>query len=216
MSHFQQVSHAIAEHKVFAIIRGVSPELIIPTVDALIKGGVHLLEVTFDRNGSMADTLACVEIIRNTFAEQVICGVGTTTDERQVNAAARAGAQFVVSPNVDEAVIKLSRQLGMASIPGALTPTEVIQARNAGADYVKLFPGGLFGVAYFKAVAEVLKDIPIIVVGGINADNAGQFMDAGAVGVGVGGYLVNQAVVERGNFAQISQNSQKIIAAITE
>ncbi|MEH6473971.1 MAG: bifunctional 4-hydroxy-2-oxoglutarate aldolase/2-dehydro-3-deoxy-phosphogluconate aldolase, partial [Halopseudomonas sp.] len=143
MTHFELVSKGIAEHKVFAIVRGVSPENIIPTVEALIAGGIKLLEVTFDRDGPMSDTLSCVETVRSTFGDKIVCGVGTATDEQQVNAAARAGAQFVVSPNVNSDVIRLSRQLGMVSIPGAFTPTEVVQARSAGADYVKLFPGGL-------------------------------------------------------------------------
>ena len=214
MSHYKQVSQGISEHKIFAIIRGVSPMDIVPTVEALLAGGIKLLEVTFNRAGPMSDTLHCLEVIRETFGDKVVCGVGTATDEQQIYAAARAGAQFVVSPDVNVEIIKLSRQLGMVSIPGAFTPTEVVKARGAGADYVKLFPGGLLGLPYFKAVSEVLKDVPIIVVGGINENNAHQFIDSGAVGVGVGGYLVNTKEVASGEFAAISQRAQQLVNSI--
>lgn len=216
MTNFNLVSKGIAEHKVFAIIRGVSPEKIIPTVEALIAGGIKLLEVTFDRSGPMTNTLSCVEIVRSTFGDRVVCGVGTVTDEQQVHAAARAGAQFVVSPNVDTDVIKLTVVRGMVSIPGAFTPTEVVQARSAGADYVKLFPGGLLGLSYFKAVSEVLKDVPIIVVGGINANNAVDFIESGAVGIGVGGFLVNAKEIDKGNFAAVTDKAKQLVQSINK
>ena len=214
MTNFDHVSKGIAEHKAFAIVRGVSPENIKPTVEALIAGGIKLLEVTFDREGPISNTLSCVQIIRTTYGDRVVCGVGTATDEQQVNAAARAGAQFVVSPNVNSDVIRLSRQLGMVSIPGAFTPTEVIEARSAGADYVKLFPGGLLGLPYFKAISEVLKDIPIIVVGGINASNAGDYIKCGAAGIGVGGYLVNAKEIAKGNFEEITNKAKELVNSI--
>ncbi len=216
MNNFNLVSQGIAEYRVFAIVRGIQPEQIEPVVEALVAGGIRLLEVTFDREGPIADTLDCVKIIRRNFADRVVCGVGTVTDERQVNAAARAGAQFVVSPNVHGGVIRLTRQLGMVSIPGAFTPTEVVEAREAGADFVKLFPGGLLGVPYFKAVSEVLKDIPMIVVGGINASNAGEFINCGASGVGVGGYLVNAKEVVQGRFEEITRRAEELVNSINK
>jgi len=185
------VKEAISKHKVFAIIRDVSSDDIEDVVNALIEGGIRLLEVTFEHSGPMANTLKCVEIITQKFSKDVICGVGTAITNEQIVAASKAGAQFVVSPNTDADIIRLTKQLGLVSIPGALTPTEAVIADQAGADYVKLFPGGLFGIQYFKAVSEVLKGVQLIAVGGIDADNARAFLNAGAVGLGIGGYLVN-------------------------
>jgi 2-dehydro-3-deoxyphosphogluconate aldolase/(4S)-4-hydroxy-2-oxoglutarate aldolase len=215
MSHLTAVEQAISKYKIFAIIRGIASEQMIPTVQSLIDGGIRLLEVTFDHEGDLTNTLESVRKIRAHFADQVICGVGTTTTELQVYEAARAGAQFVVSPNTDNEIIRLTKMMGMTSIPGAYTPTEIIAARKAGADFIKLFPCGLTGAGYVKALTDVLSTVPMIVVGGVSADNARQFLEAGAVGVGVGSFLVNATLTRSSNYQEITERCQTIVASLT-
>ena len=215
MSHFAAVEKGIHQYKIFAIIRGIEPEHIVPTVQALIDGGIRLLEVTFDYEGDLSSTLDSVRQIRAHFADEVICGVGTATTQLQIHEAARAGAQFVVSPNTNSEVIGLTKQLGMVSIPGAYTPSEVVTAHQAGADFVKLFPAGLAGASYVKALTDVLSTVPMIVVGGVSADNAKQFLDLGAVGVGVGSYLVNSNLASTSNYQEITERCQTIVTSLT-
>ncbi|WP_051563749.1 bifunctional 4-hydroxy-2-oxoglutarate aldolase/2-dehydro-3-deoxy-phosphogluconate aldolase [Enterovibrio calviensis] len=207
------VVSAIKDEKVFAIIRGIPAHNMIPLVDALIEGGIKVLEVTFPHDGSPSETLRSVSMIADTYGEQVYCGVGTVTQPEQVYAAKEAGACFVVSPNTDSAVIQASNDQGLVSIPGALTPTEVIEAHQAGADFVKLFPGGIFGASYLKAITGVLKNIPIIAVGGVTEANAASFFGAGACGIGIGGELVNPRIVEDKQFSLITEKAKALIAA---
>lgn len=214
MNTANAVSQRISEHKVFAIIRGVSVDDIEDVVNALISGGINLLEITFEHNKPMDNTLACVNKITDKYKGRLICGVGTAIEPEQIIAAHKAGAQFVVSPNTDTNIIKLTKSLGMVSIPGALTPTEAVIADQAGADYVKVFPGGLFGIPYIKAVHEVLTDIKFIAVGGIDSTNAMAFIEAGAVGVGVGGYLVNAKKIRTEPLDQLTIRAKKLIETI--
>ena len=214
MNNQQKIIRDIAEKKIFAIIRGVPSDQIEPVVAALIAGGINLLEITFEHGGELDNTLKSVSTVVDSFRGQVTCGVGTATTIEQIHAAKAAGAQFVVSPNTDTEVIRLTKSLGLVSIPGALTPSEAVTAHCAGADYVKLFPGGLFGPSYFKAVAGVLKDIPFIAVGGVDLDNAQAFIDAGAVGFGIGNYLVDAKTLQQETLEKLTQRANALVCAI--
>lgn len=204
----------IHRQKLFAIIRGIKPAQIIPTVNALLAGGVKLLEVTFNSNESDKATIESIEIIRTHFTDRVICGVGTVTKPEQVSSASSAGAQFVVSPNTDVNVIRTTRESELVSIPGALTPTEIVHAHQSGADFVKLFPGGVFPPAYFRAIKAVLKNIPLIMVGSIDDRNALEYLRNGAAGVGVGDYLVNANAVSEGKFNDITDRTAHLINSL--
>ena len=213
-SNILKVISRIEEEKVFAIVRGVSINEIEKVVEALIAGGIRLLEVTFEYGGSMDNTLACVRKINENYGDWMFCGVGTATTVEQIKAAHEAGAQFVVSPNVDVDIIKLTKQHGMVSIPGALTPTEAVMADQAGADFVKIFPGGIFGIKYFEAISEVLKSIKLIAVGGINEKNSIDFLNAGAIGIGIGNYLVNAKMVRKEPIEELTARAKMLVASI--
>ena len=141
-------------------------------------------------------------------------GAGTVMTVEQVRQAAEAGAEYMISPNVDEEVIRETKRLGKVSIPGAMTPTEAAFAYKCGADIVKLFPAGLLGAAYIKAVKAPLKHIPVTAVGNVNVDNCAEFIKAGAVGVGVGGSLVSAKLVDEGRFDEITATAQAYVAAL--
>ena len=131
-------------------------------------------------------------------------GAGTVTSLEMVELAHQAGAQFIVSPNTNEAVIRATVEKGMVSMPGAMTATEVLDAYSYGADFVKLFPIGNLGASYVKAICAPINHVPMLAVGGVNEKNIKEFLDAGAVGAGVGGNLVNKAWIAAGEFDKIT------------
>ena len=215
MTH-EQVLARIQEEKLVAILRGVPMDRIDGVVSALVRGGVKVLEFTFDHaEPDCVKTNA--EKIRRTvekFGDQVLVGCGTTLTVEEVEAAHNAGACLMISPNVDEAVIRRAKELGMVTMPGALTPTEIVAAYNMGADIVKLFPAGELGLGYIKAVRGPLKHIPMSAVGGVKPENVSEYLDAGVCGFGVGGPLVLAKAVKSGDDAAIEERARAFTDAI--
>jgi len=211
-----KVVELIRTQKLFAILRGVERDQIVETARAVCRGGVKLLEVTFNHHDphGIEDTLECMKRIRDALSEEICLGAGTVLTVEQVLLAAEAGARFIVSPNVDQDVIRETKDLGMVSLPGALTPTEIVQAHSAGADMVKLFPGGSLGPDYVKAMAGPLRGIPLIVVGGVELETIGQFFEAGASGVGLGSNLVSSTEANEGNYSGIEEKSKAFVEMI--
>lgn len=197
----------IRTYKIITIIRGIQTEKILKTVQALYDGGIRLLEITFDQNSSrcVEDTALAIERICDAFGDKVCVGGGTVLNKEQVDAAGRAGAQFILSPNTDPEVIGYARDLGLATIPGALTPSEVVKAYCSGADFVKLFPAEILGIPYMKSIFSPLNHIPMIAVGGINEKNMNEFLSIGFKGVGVGSNMVRQSLIEAGRYDEITR-----------
>ena len=207
----EQVISAIFENKIIAIIRGIYGNDCRNLIKALVKGGINLIEVTFDQASpeSFKETQAAIEMIKSDF-EDVYAGAGTVTDTMLVQMANDAGAKYIISPNVDIDVIKKTKDLGLVSIPGAMTPTEIRYARLSGADFVKVFPiSNLGGAAYIKAVSAPLNNIPLLGVGGVNEKNINELIKAGAKGAGVGGNLVNKKWIADGRFEEITALAEK-------
>lgn len=209
---------AIKENKLIAIVRGIEPEKCIRVAQALYDGGFRLVEITFDQKHpeTWEDTAKTIGAVAETFAGRMYVGAGTVTCPELVELTHKYGGQFVISPDMNETVIARTCELGMVSIPGALTPTEVMTAHRAGADFVKLFPAGVFGAGYVKAVKAPVSHVDLLVVGGIDENNIGSFLAAGAVGAGIGGNLVNRKWVENGEFEKITAAAEKLVAAVQE
>ena len=217
LSHYEALTR-IKAAKLVAILRHVPAEKLDGVVEALIAGGVRVLEFTFDH-----DRADCVkenaEKIRHTvekYGDRVLVGCGTALTVQEVEAAGDAGACLVISPNVDVSVIAKTKALGAISMPGALTPTEIVMAYNAGADIVKLFPAGNLGVSYIKAVRAPLAHIPMTAVGGVKPENVGEFLNAGVCGFGVGGQLVPSKAVREGDYAAVEARARAFTQAIAE
>lgn len=209
-----EVRNKILESKIIAIVRGIPSEDAPRLAQALVEGGICCIEVTFDQSENSRDTLTAISNIRKALGERVCVGAGTVMTPEQVEAAAAAGAEYMISPNTNAAVIKRTKELGKLSIPGAMTPSEVVMAYELGADIVKLFPAGVLGCDYIKAVKAPLKHIPVTAVGGITPANCADFIRAGAVGVGVGGNLVNLRYVQEGRFDEITAIARSYINAL--
>ena len=205
----------LTEGRIIAIVRGVASEDMLPLVRALEAGGVRAIEVTFDQRApeSWPDTLRAIRAIADEFNGRVLPGAGTVLTPEQVRMAHDAGATYIISPDVDEAVIAQTRALGMASLPGALTPTEIMRAVRAGCDIVKIFPAGELGAGYIKSIRAPLGHVPMFAVGGVNAANAAEFMRAGVSGLGVGGALTDRALVAGRGFDLIEANARAIVEA---
>ncbi len=182
MSHIE----IIQETGVAAVIRGATKDNIIQIAKALSDGGVKVLEITVETPG------ACAAIEKaSQECNDVLVGAGTVLDAETARTAIMSGAKFIFSPTTNRKTIEMAKRYGVVSIPGALTPTEILTAYESGADMIKVFPANVFGPSYIKDIHGPLPQIPIISTGGITIDNAGDYIKAGAVGVGVGSSLVN-------------------------
>lgn len=215
------MSQAVLDHilkaKVIAITRGVSSSDIPKLAQALLDGGITCMEITFDQSSEekSADTLKGISILRDRFAGRIVAGAGTVMSVEQVQKAAQAGAEYMISPNIDEGVIRETKRLGKISIPGALTPSEAAQAYGWGADIVKIFPAGNVGPSYIKAICSPLKHIPFTAVGGITAENCADYLRAGCVGVSAGGNLVNTKLIDEGRFDEITRIARAYVDALS-
>ena len=142
------------------------------------------------------------------FLGRVMIGAGTVITEEQVRLAFDAGAEFIISPDCCEAVIKKTRELGMVSIPGAFTPTEAANAHRYGADFVKLFPNSEVNISYLKALVAPLSHIKFLAVGGVNHENMSDYLNAGAKGIGVATAIADKAAIARGDYSEITRRAR--------
>jgi len=180
-------------------------------VEALLTGGVTVVEVTMTVPGA----IGVIQSLRQIHGDRLLLGAGTVLDAQQCTAAIDAGAEFIVSPSLHLDVISKTKELGKVSIPGALTPTEVVTAWNAGADYVKVFPcSAMGGASYLKALKAPLPHIRLIPTGGVTLDTASQYLKAGAAALGVGGDLVNSAALAEGKPEVIIDAAKKYLDII--
>ncbi|MEO6150698.1 MAG: bifunctional 4-hydroxy-2-oxoglutarate aldolase/2-dehydro-3-deoxy-phosphogluconate aldolase [Mucilaginibacter sp.] len=199
----------ILEHKIVAIIRGANPADVLKIAEALYAGGIRVLEITMNS----AEPLAVIKEVSAKMGDKMVIGAGTVLEVQEARDAVAAGAQFILSPVVDEEVIKVAKGLGVVSIPGAYTATEIFKAYKYGADIIKVFPATSPG--YIKDIAGPLPQIPLLPTGGINLQNVGEYKKAGAVGFGMGTSLVNTKLpVTEAYLAEITANAKKLVQAI--
>lgn len=212
----EQIIHKVLETKLIAIIRGIYGEDCVRLAHALHNGGIEMIEVTFDQAHpeTFQNTMDSIQIINEVFKGEVLAGAGTVTSVELVNLAYTIGAKYIISPNVNKDVIKHTLELGMVSIPGAFSPTEILDAYNAGADFVKVFPTSSLGAPYIKAVMAPLNQVKLLAVGGVNEKNIADFLKAGAVGAGVGGNLVNKQWIAEGRFDEITALARAFANAV--
>ena len=216
MIHHDEALSVIQRKRLVAILRGVPMERVDGVVAALLEGGVRVLEFTFDhgRAGAIADNQEKIRHVVSAYGDQVVVGCGTALSVEEVEAAHAAGACLTITPNVNPDVIRRSRELGMVTMPGALSPTEIELAWRSGAAIVKLFPAGELGLGYIKAVRGPLGFIPMSAVGGVQPENVADFLSAGVCGFGVGSPLVVPSAVRSGDDAVILARARAFTGAI--
>jgi 2-dehydro-3-deoxyphosphogluconate aldolase/(4S)-4-hydroxy-2-oxoglutarate aldolase len=195
---------------IVAVIRLRDPGKLRAVVDAIVAGGVRALEVTMTVPGA-------VELIRGlapTLPEGFLLGAGTVIDADTARAVVHAGAQFVISPVFKREVIAACHECGVPVAPGCFTPTEILEAHEAGADIVKLFPATTLGPQYIKDVRAPLPQVKLMPTGGVSPDNAGDWIRAGAVAVAAGSSLLDAAAIESGRFDVVTANARRFVESV--
>ena len=203
----REIARRIEELGVVAVIRLRDPGKLRAVVDAIAAGGVRALEVTMTVPGA-------VELIRGlapTMPEGFLLGAGTVIDPETARAVIDAGAQFVISPVFRRAVLAVCHERGVPFAPGCFTPTEILDAHEAGADIVKVFPATALGPQYIKDVRAPMPQVKLMPTGGVSPDNAGEWIRAGAVAVAAGSSLLDAAAIESGRFDVITANARRIV-----
>lgn len=206
----QEVLNKVKELGLLAVIRGPSPELTIQMVEALVRGGVLGIEITY----STPNAEEVVRALAAKFGDSIVLGMGTLTKPEQAKSAKAAGANFLVSPICEPTLVKSMVDTGLLTMAGALTPTEVFQAYSLGTDVIKIFPGSLGGPAYIKALKGPFPYIPMMPTGGVNAANVAEWFAAGVVAVGAGSELCPPQLAKEGKFDEISQKAAEFVKVI--
>jgi 2-dehydro-3-deoxyphosphogluconate aldolase/(4S)-4-hydroxy-2-oxoglutarate aldolase len=205
-----QVVQAIEANRVVAVIRMKEPDKLRAVVDALAEGGVRALEVTM----TVPRAIEMIAQLAPTLPEGFLLGAGTVLDPETARLAILAGAQFVVGPVFRPEVISMCHRYDVAAMPGCFTPTEILSAWEAGADIVKVFPATALGPGFFKDVRGPLPQVKLMPTGGVTLDNAGDWIKAGAVAVGVGTALLDAKAIASGAFDVIAANAKRIVANV--
>lgn len=210
------VIRSIEQHKLIAILRGIPADRLIPTAEALYRGGIRLLEVTYSADGSVsdADTACAIGMLVRHFQGRMYIGAGTVLTTEQVRRTDEAGGAFIISPDTSAEVIAETRRRGLVSIPGALTPTEIMTAHRSGADFVKLFPVSVLGADYVRAIRAPLSHVRLLAVGGVDESNMGAYLRAGVCGFGLGSNLADKKCVLAGAYDALTARAEKYVGVM--
>lgn len=197
---------------VVAVLRAPNGEILADVAEALLAGGVEAIEVTFTVPGAHR----VIEQVANRLGDKILLGAGTVLDPETARIALLAGAEYIVTPTVNLKVIELCRRYDKAILPGALTPTEVLTAWEAGADIVKIFPSELTGPGYLKALRGPLPQVRVMPTGGVNLQTAADFLRAGACALGIGGSLVESKAVANRDMARIESLARQYVEIVQQ
>lgn len=201
---------ALRRARVVAVLRAGSAAAAVAAADALVAGGVRAIEVTYTTPGA-GEAIAA---IARRHGEDVRLGAGTVLEAWQAEEAVAAGATFLVAPGTDAPVVAAMAATGAVTLVGAITPTEVLAARRAGADAVKLFPAGVLGVGMLKALREPFPDLPVVPTGGIGPGDVAGWFAAGALAVGAGGSLCPRGLVDAGATEDLQARAEAFVRAL--
>jgi 2-dehydro-3-deoxyphosphogluconate aldolase / (4S)-4-hydroxy-2-oxoglutarate aldolase len=195
---------------VVAVLRAPSGEILTDVAEALLAGGVEAIEVTF----TVPRAHHILEQVADRLGDKIVLGAGTVLDPETARIAILAGARFVVSPTVNLEVISLCRRYSRHILPGALTPTEILTAWDAGADIVKVFPSELTGPGYLRAIHGPLPQVRLMPTGGVNLKTAAEFLKAGACALGIGGSLVDPKAIADRDFGKIADLARQYVQIV--
>lgn len=207
----EQIVQTIIQTGIVPVIRASNPEHARLAAEAVQRGGIGIIEITMTVPGA----IRLMEKVADQLRGEVLLGAGTVLDPETARAAILAGAQFLVAPSLNTKVIEMAHRYSKAVLPGALTPTEVLAAWDAGADFVKVFPAGnMGGPKYIKALKAPFPQINLVPTGGVSLETATDFLLAGSSALGVGGELVDAKALVAGRLEVIEENARKFVACI--
>lgn len=202
----------LKESGLVAVIRRPKNSQIHFIAEALVNGGVGALEITVDTPGSFE----MIKSLKETYKNKVLVGAGTVLDAITAKGAIEAGSDFIFSPTFDLETVQLTNRYGRISIPGVMTPTEIVEAYSAGADLLKIFPGDSLGISYMKNLQGPLGYIPMMPTGGVSLDNVEEFIKSGAVAVGAGGSLLDSKAIKDEKYDLLTQIAEQFIKKIQQ
>lgn len=209
----EQVREQIERIGIMPVVRASSAKLGRMAVEGVCAGGIPVAEITM----TVPNGTSLIQEVARELGGHVLVGAGTVLDVESAKRCLQAGAQFVVSPGLDESVISYVRSQGVLIIAGALTPTEIMAAWKAGSDIIKIFPcGSVGGASYLRALRGPFPDIPMIPTGGVNLQTAAEFIAAGAIALGVGGELVSSTALSDGKPHLLTENARRFMQAVAE
>jgi 2-dehydro-3-deoxyphosphogluconate aldolase/(4S)-4-hydroxy-2-oxoglutarate aldolase len=211
MSRHEDLSRVL-KSGIVAVIRSASSEQLVEVARALYEGGVDVLEVTF----TVPRALEIISAVRKSLGDKVLLGAGTVLDPETARAAFLAGAEFLVAPTVNLDVIRMGNRYDKLVMPGAMTPTEILTAWEAGAQIIKVFPADIGGPAYLKTLHGPLPQVRLLPTGGVNLATITDFLKAGACAVGLGGALVEPKAVEAGDMARITSLAGQYVERVRQ
>ncbi len=211
----EKIINGIIENKIIVIFRKLYDEDLLLTAEALYRGGIRCFEVTFDQAdvNCLYKTTEAIKLLNVNFPDTFV-GAGTVLTEKQVDAANKAGAKYIISPNTNLTVMKITKKYNLISIPGALTPTEILLANEAGADLVKLFPSNSIGLSYIKDLTGPLNNISFMLAAGINESNLMDYLKIGCVAFGISGRLTDQKLIKEKKYTELTSRAQEMVAIV--
>jgi 2-dehydro-3-deoxyphosphogluconate aldolase/(4S)-4-hydroxy-2-oxoglutarate aldolase len=205
------VIRRIGEIGIVPVVRAAAVDEATRAVEAICAGGIPIVEITM----TVPDAITVIRQVARQYGKDVLLGAGTVTTAHQAEQCIAAGAEFIVSPGLSFPVLAAAQACGKLAIPGALTPTELMNAQQNGAKLIKIFPcGNVGGPKYLKSLRGPFPDAALIPTGGVNISNAAEFIAAGAFALGVGAELVNSAALREGNLAKIEQAVRELVGAV--
>jgi 2-dehydro-3-deoxyphosphogluconate aldolase/(4S)-4-hydroxy-2-oxoglutarate aldolase len=209
----QQILSAIIDIGVVPVVRTSSAESAIRSIEAIYRGGILAAEITMTVPGA----IRALEKVADQFGDSIVLGAGTVLDPETARACMLAGAEFLVTPGLDVRTIEMAKRYSIAILPGALTPTEILTAWQAGADMIKVFPcSAVGGASYIKAVKAPLPQVLLAPTGGVDIDNVGEFFAAGSDAVAVGSSLVKTKALREGRFDEIEKATAAFVKAVAK
>ena len=200
----------VRQTKIIAIMRAKQSSQMLQAAEAIQAGGVRVIEVTMTTPGA----LGLITEATQQFGDAVLFGAGSVLDAETARLAILAGAGFIVAPTLSLPVIQMCNRYSIPVMPGCYTPTECLAAWEAGADMIKLFPADVGGPDFVKAILAPMPQLEIVPVGGVTVDNVDEFIKKGATAVGVGSSLINQTLVEQGDFAELTRRARAFMTAV--
>jgi len=212
MGSVKETLDQIRELGIVLVVRGKSADELMGGIQAVYEGGVRAIEITF----SVADAVSLIAKLNERLGDKILLGAGTVMNPSDAVAAVNAGARYVVAPNTNIEVVGMAKRLGVPVMPGAYTPTEVVNAWNAGADVVKIFPASVGGPEYIRTLKGPLPDIPLMPTGGVDMDTAAAFLDAGAFALGTGTALFDKKLLAAKDYKGLTERAKAFVKIVKE
>ncbi|MEG0751255.1 MAG: bifunctional 4-hydroxy-2-oxoglutarate aldolase/2-dehydro-3-deoxy-phosphogluconate aldolase [Oscillospiraceae bacterium] len=217
----QTIISQIERERIIVIVRRIYGEQLEKLFESLHEGGLRMVEVTFDQSDPdcLVHTADAIARLNKRFGSDSLIGAGTVLTPAQADAAFNAGAQYIISPNTDPDVIARTLEHGLVSIPGAMTPSEILAAHKCGADIVKVFPAIDLGLSYVKNIRGPISHVKLLATAGVNEENLKDFLNGGYIGAGISGRLTDRKVLESGNYSEFTERAKTfrdIVSAFNE